>query len=201
MNREEMKEVDSIIEDTISRLEAARVKLRPGPATPGVEVGTLPQTGFRFSVKSERELVGVHPMLVECTRDALFHYATQDFAAHDGLRTTAEQRQHVANGASRTMNSKHLRQSDGFGHAVDLVPWINGGLKWDWDGCAKIAYAMDQAATRLGIADKIVWGGAWDRTLADYGSNLDSYMEEVHAYKKRHPGPDFIDGPHFEIRP
>jgi len=58
---------------------------------------------------------------------------------------------------------------------------------------------MDQAATELGIAHLITWGGAWDRKLSDFGGNERAYQAEVEAYKIRHPGKDFIDGPHFEI--
>src|SRR3546814_9290907 len=57
---------------------------------------------------------------------------------------------------------------------------------------------MDQAATELGLASKIRWGGAWDRVLSDFGGSIDSYREECEAYAKRHPGKDFLDGPHFE---
>lgn len=172
------------------------VKIPVGSST----VTHLPETGFKFSERSRKELEGVHPALVECVRLALTRYTTVDFMVFDGLRTKEEQRNHVKNGTSRTMNSMHLRQESGYGHAVDLVPIIGGVPKWDWDGCAAIAYAMDLAATQLGIADKITWGGAWDRTLADYGGDSQAYMAEVEAYKRRHPGPDFIDGPHFQLR-
>jgi peptidoglycan L-alanyl-D-glutamate endopeptidase CwlK len=153
------------------------------PAAPG---------RFVFGKTSEKELIGVKPELVECVREAL-ELSTQDFMVFDGLRTLEEQKRHVANGTSKTMKSKHL---DGL--AVDLVPFIDGEPKWDWEGCYEIAMAMDEAATHLGFADNIRWGGAWDRTLADFGGNKKAYAEEVAAYRQRHPGPDFIDGPHFE---
>src|SRR3546814_9111613 len=90
------------------------------------------------------------------------------------------------------MKSKHL---DGL--AVDLVPWV-GKPVWEWDRIYPIAFAMDQAATALGLASKIRWGGAWDRVLSDFGGSIDSYRDECEAYAKRHPGKDFLDGPHFE---
>lgn len=177
--------------------EGGRMEVTPAPtpAPPLSPVAIVPVTensGFVFGKTSEKELIGVHPELVEVTRFAL-RLSTQDFMVFDGIRSVEEQRRHVANGTSKTMKSKHL---DGL--AVDLVPWINGKPTWDWDGCYKIAYAMDQAATRLNCADRIVWGGAWDRTLAAFGNNPEHYKQEVEAYKVRHPGPDFIDGPHFE---
>src|SRR3546814_15285791 len=91
-----------------------------------------------------------------------------------------EQQQHVANGTSQTMKSKHL---DGL--AVDLVPWV-GKPVWEWDRIYPIAFAMDQAATELGLASKIRWGGAWDRVLSDFGGSIDSSRAECEAYAKRH---------------
>lgn len=152
-------------------------------------------SGFVFGASSERELVGVNADLVRVTRLALKH-SLQDFTVFDGIRTLKEQQTHVKNGTSKTMQSKHL---DGL--AVDLVPWIGGKPVWDWDGCYKIACAMDLAATELGLAHRITWGGAWDRKLSDFGGDPSAYAREVQAYQKRHPGPDFIDGPHFEILP
>lgn len=150
-------------------------------------------SGFKFGASSERELVGVHPDLVRVTRRAL-ELCTQDFCVFDGIRTLKEQQALVAKGASKTMQSKHL-----VGLAVDLVPWIGGKPVWDWDGCYKIAFAMDRAATELGLAHKITWGGAWDRRLSDFGGRSDAYKAEVESYRQRHNGPDFIDGPHFEM--
>ena len=150
-------------------------------------------SGFKFGVSSERELVGVHPDLVRVTRRAL-ELSVQDFCVFDGIRTLKEQQQYVKDGKSKTMQSKHLK-----GLAVDLVPWIGGKPVWDWDGCYKIACAMDTAATELGLAHKITWGGAWDRRLSDFGGKPEAYRKEVELYRSRHNGPDFIDGPHFEI--
>jgi peptidoglycan LD-endopeptidase CwlK len=58
---------------------------------------------------------------------------------------------------------------------------------------------MDEAATELGLAHKITWGGAWDRRLSDFGGERIAYEREVQEYRKRHPGPDFVDGPHFQM--
>lgn len=151
-------------------------------------------TGFVFGKTSKGNLEGVDGRLVRCAGLALMKYTTQDFMVFEGPRTKARQQQLVNQGMSRTMNSKHLT-----GRAVDLVPIIDGIPKWDWNGCYKIAYAMDQAATELGLANQIRWGGAWDRTLADFGGVESAYMAEVEAYKRRHEGSDFIDGPHFEL--
>ena len=157
-------------------------------------VTAAPQTtGFFWGERSKSELVGVRKELVECSTLALMKYSKIDYMCFDGLRTPEEQARHVKNGTSKTMNSKHLT-----GNAVDLVPIIGGLPKWDWEGCYMIALAMDLAATELGYANHIIWGGAWDKTLAQYGNNPEAYAAEVKAYRQRNPGPDFIDGPHFE---
>lgn len=171
--------------------EPAEQAAPPPPATAKV-------SGFKLSAKSERELAGVHPVLVRVVRRAI-DLTEQDFMVFDGLRTEAEQRQHIKNGVSKTLDSKHIKQKDGWGHAVDLVPIIGGLPKWDWEGCYRIAVAVDKAATELGVAHRITWGGAWDKTLDKYGGDAKAFALEVLAYANRHPGKDFIDGPHFQI--
>jgi len=144
------------------------------------------------------ELAGVHPQLVAVVKRAI-QITTQDFSVHDGLRTLEEQREYVRRGVSKTMASKHMRQADGYGHAVDLVPYVNGKLRWEWPLIYSIAVAVDEAATGMGIADRIRWGGVWDRNMGQYGTGAAISMQQAVAeYCARHPGPDFIDGPHFE---
>ena len=154
---------------------------------------------YQLGKLSKVNLVGVHPILVKLVGRTI-ELTTQDFTVHDGLRTKAEQQKLVAKGASKTMASKHLPQADGFGHAVDLVPFINGQLRWEWPPIYNIALALDQAATEQGVANHIRWGGVWDKTLDQYGGSSKSMAAEVAAYCARHPGPDFIDGPHFELK-
>jgi peptidoglycan LD-endopeptidase CwlK len=148
---------------------------------------------FKLGAGSMKELNGVNGDLVRCVMLAIT-ISPIDFCVYDGIRSVKEQQQHVKNGTSKTMQSKHLN-----GLAVDLVPWIGGKPVWDWKGCYQIAWAMDQAATQLGMADRITWGGAWDRRLSDFGGDLGSYEQEVTRYRSRHAGSDFLDGPHFEI--
>lgn len=155
--------------------------------------------GFSLGPRSAAELVGVHPALVECVHRAL-RTTRVDFAVHDGLRTVEEQREYMKRGTTRTMQSKHMRQPDGFGHAVDLVPYINGKLRWEWGPLYDIASSMYYAARDMGLP--LRWGGAWDRAFPeDYGDGQSGTMKMMVAkYCARHPGPDFIDGPHFELR-
>lgn len=155
--------------------------------------------GFTLGATSTDNLRGVHPKLVAITQRAIA-LSEQDFTVYEGLRTVARQVKLVHQGFSKTMDSQHIPQADGYGHAVDLVPWIQGHPVWDWSGCYKIAFAMDQAATALGVAANIRWGGAWDRRLSDFGGSVAAYEGAVQLYKPRHAGPDFLDGPHFEWR-
>lgn len=111
-----------------------------------------------FTPRSEKSLQGVHPDLVRVARRAL-ELAQVDFIVTEGLRTRKRQEQLVAQGASKTMNSRHLT-----GHAIDVAPVINGVVRWDWPPFHDIAKAMKQSASELGVA--IVWGGDW-RTFKD----------------------------------
>ena len=56
---------------------------------------------------------------------------------------------------------------------------------------------MRAAAVQKGV--RIRWGGVWDRCLNDLPADPAGLEEAVKAYCARHPGPDFIDGPHFEL--
>jgi peptidoglycan L-alanyl-D-glutamate endopeptidase CwlK len=109
---------------------------------------------FRFSERSERNLIGIHYDLVKVVRLALSITQT-DFSVIEGLRTAERQKQMVSSGHSQTLNSRHLT-----GHAVDLAPLINGAIPWDnWTAFAELAKIVKQAAESLNIP--IVWGGDW----------------------------------------
>jgi len=152
---------------------------------------------FRLGTGSLEELKGVHPILVGVVKRTI-EITTVDFTVHDGLRTRAQQQSYVDRGVSKTMNSKHLPQEDGYGHAVDLVPYIEGKLRWEWKPIFHIACAFDQAATEHNV--RIRWGGVWDRIMLDYGGSPEAIEKAVAEYCRRHPGPDFIDGPHYELK-
>lgn len=181
---------------TLTRVAEAKRPL-PGDKPPTVtdSASATAGSGFVFGEASKKELIGVNVDLQRVCNLAL-RYSTQDFCVFDGIRSYKEQADHVRNGTSQTMQSKHLQ-----GLAVDLVPWVNGGPVWDWEKIYPIAQAVDRAATELGVANRITWGGAWDRKLSDFGGDSSAYKREAEKYCERHPGKDFIDGPHFEILP
>jgi peptidoglycan L-alanyl-D-glutamate endopeptidase CwlK len=151
---------------------------------------------YSLGQRSLAQLEGVHPLLASVVRRAI-KLTTQDFNVQEGLRSIETQRLYVKRGASRTMASKHLKQPDGHGHAVDLVPWLNGQPRWEWPLIWAIAQAVDTAATELKAP--LVWGAVWDRRMDQYGGGAAALKAEVEAYKVRHPGPDFVDGPHYQL--
>jgi peptidoglycan L-alanyl-D-glutamate endopeptidase CwlK len=108
---------------------------------------------FRFSARSLRNLQGVHPDLVRIAHRAL-EITVIDFVVIEGLRTLKRQRQLVAAGASRTMNSRHLT-----GHAIDIAPIVARQIRWDWPLFRKLEPTVKQAAAELAV--QIEWGGDW----------------------------------------
>lgn len=154
---------------------------------------------FTLGSKSLACLEGVHPDLVRVVKRAILITA-QDFSVTDGVRTRAQQARHVASGASKTMASLHLIQPDGFGHAVDLVPCAGGRPVWDWTLIWPVTLAMRQAAIETDLP--LIWGGIWDRRLADLPGNRPGLVSAVDAYKARRRATGksaFLDGPHYEI--
>lgn len=118
-----------------------------------------------FSNRSLRALDGVHPNLIAVVRLALVQ-SDVDFTVVEGLRALETQRQNVAKGVSQTLNSLHLKQKDGFGHAVDLYPYYDGSVQVEAPVAffKQIAEAMEKAADTLGV--RITWGGTW-KSLVD----------------------------------
>lgn len=109
---------------------------------------------YSLSQRSLDAMKGVHPDLIAVVRRAI-KLTTVDFVVLEGMRTLAKQKQLVAKGASKTMNSRHLT-----GHAVDLGAWVGGQVRWDWPLYHKIAEAMQQAADELDIA--VISGANWE---------------------------------------
>ncbi|MBO9331873.1 M15 family peptidase [Achromobacter xylosoxidans] len=119
---------------------------------------------FELSQRSLSRLAGVHPDLVEVVKLAIQRTAV-DFTVVEGVRTLAQQREYVAKGASQTMNSYHLPQADGLGHAVDLAPLVGGAIPWnDWQAFADLAAVVKACAAELGVS--VEWGGDW-KTFKD----------------------------------
>jgi peptidoglycan L-alanyl-D-glutamate endopeptidase CwlK len=107
-----------------------------------------------YSARSLKNLNGIHPDLRRVVDRAL-QDSPLDFVVIEGLRTKERQKQLVAQGASKTMNSRHLT-----GHAVDLVPiGPNGKAAFDWPLYHQLGPAVKAAAEAEGVA--LDWGGDW----------------------------------------
>jgi peptidoglycan L-alanyl-D-glutamate endopeptidase CwlK len=111
---------------------------------------------FKFSQRSEKNLIGVNADLAKLVHRALVISAV-DFGIIEGLRTKERQKQVVAQGNSQTMNSRHLS-----GHAVDVYAYPTPAGKWEY--YQEIAAAFKQAGRELKIP--VEWGGDW-ATLKD----------------------------------
>lgn len=132
----------------------------------------------KFGSRSKRRLEGVHPDLVEVLNEAIKYV---DFTILEGVRSTDRQQELFDDGKSKTLNSKHLEQDDGYGHAVDLALYHKDrpNVRWDdRDGFVALAFFIKGIATQMGI--KIRLGVDWD---GDF--NIGEHS--------------FFDGPHMEI--
>lgn len=142
---------------------------------------------FNLSQSSLTKLDGVHPKLVKVVKRAI-EITTVDFKINEGVRTVSRQKQLVAAGASKTMNSRHIT-----GHAVDLIPLLDvdgdGKIETEemfhWPLFLPLAVAMQKASAELRIP--IRWGGTW-KLLSDTPKISMGLL-----HKK------FPDGPHFEL--
>jgi peptidoglycan L-alanyl-D-glutamate endopeptidase CwlK len=145
---------------------------------------------FQLGTRSLQRLSGVHPDLVRVVKRAI-ELTTVDFGVIEGLRTAERQAELFAQKATKTMNSRHMT-----GHAVDLAPFISGQPRWDWPLFYPLADAVKKVAIELKVP--IVWGGAWDKQIAELG-DMEKAVEGYVARRKKLGAKAFIDGPHFEL--
>lgn len=152
---------------------------------------------FKLSQRSFQKLVGVHPYLNSVVRDAI-ELTKVDFGVIYGVRTVEEQEKLVAAGRSQTMKSKHLKQEDGFCHAVDLMAYVDGEPCWEINVYDDICDAMKEAAKKNNIAVK--WGAAWSEgDIRDYPGTAEEAMNKYVDLRRSQGRRPFIDGPHFEL--
>ncbi|MEG0151656.1 MAG: hypothetical protein RR744_00555 [Cellulosilyticaceae bacterium] len=75
---------------------------------------------------------GVDYRLVHLICESILqHDFDVDWGVFESKRDLETQRRYVREGASKTMNSKHIPDKDGIVRAVDIVPYVNGGYNWD----------------------------------------------------------------------
>ena len=121
-----------------------------------------------FSKQSRARLDSTDERLGRVFEEVIKHF---DCTILEGRRTIDRQKMLVAQGKSKTMNSKHL-----VGKAVDVAPY-----PIDWNDRERFTYFAGYVmgiAAKMGI--KLRWGGDWDR---------DTQVKDN----------SFDDLPHFEI--
>ena len=120
---------------------------------------------IELNERSRKSLEGVHPDLVKVVELAA-QLISQKFIVICGVRTEEEQKKLYAQGRTApgkivtwTLKSRHLPNGEGWGQAVDIVPYpVDWGTGEKFD---LIAQAILEAGERLGIA--VRWGADWDQ--------------------------------------
>ncbi len=125
----------------------------PTARTGSQELAAVNPTGFRLGKSSKNWLIGVHADLIKVVLRAEA-ITTIPFAVIEGVRTLERQKELFAQGASKTMNSRHLT-----GHAVDIAPLIDGKVSWHWPHYRELEPVIKRAAADVRVA--VDWGGDW----------------------------------------
>ncbi|OPH36053.1 M15 family metallopeptidase [Moraxella equi] len=155
-----------------------------------VDIAPKNKPTYSLSELSLSRLKGVNPNLVKVVKRAI-EITGVDFRVQEGLRTKERQALLVRQGASQTMNSRHLT-----GHAVDLVAIVDGQVSWDFNHYYTIAKAIAQASTELGVS--VRWGGAWT-VITNKNGTPQEWVKAYKAERKKLGKKEFLDGVHFEI--
>lgn len=117
-----------------------------------------------LTAKDTQLLYGVHPDLVKVVQKAA-EITTQPFTVTEGVRTVEREKSLIAKGVSSLKDPFRCRHvptkcKEGvLGHAVDLVPLVDGKPVWDWKIIPLVARAMKAAASAENVV--IEWGGDW----------------------------------------
>lgn len=129
---------------------------------------------YKFGKTSKRKLQECHPDLKRIANELI---KMMDVTVLEGARTPERQKELVRTGMSKIMDSKHLIQSDGYAHAMDLAPF-----PIDWNDRERFVYMQGMIrgiAQQLDI--EIRSGIDWDN---------DGILKD-HS---------FFDGPHVELK-
>jgi len=156
---------------------------------------------MNLDARTRKNITRLHPDLVRVLERAS-EISAQPFGVAAQATRTAEE-QHALFLAGRSQKdgykhrSNHQLQADGLGHAVDLTPIVGG--KYDVNAVApqySIAAAMARASAELNIP--LTWGGNWLEPLI--GTTPADMRASEARYVAKHPGPDFLDRPHFQLK-
>jgi len=123
-----------------------------------------------FSDRSLARLNSTDERLVRVFTEVVKHF---DCTILEGKRTVDRQKMLVAQGKSKTMNSKHLT-----GKAVDVAPY-----PIDWNDRERFTYFAGYVmgiAAKMGI--KLRWGGDWARDTQVSNNSFDDLPHfEIHG--------------------
>ena len=136
-----------------------------------------------FGSRSLKNMTGIHPDL-RLVLDKALQDSPLDFVVIEGLRTKERQKQLVASGASKTMNSRHIT-----GHAVDLLPiGLDGKPAFVWPLYDQLGPAVKKAAADLGI--ELDWGGDWKKFKDGPHFELDRTAYPVGEWETKAKAPE-----------
>lgn len=173
-----------------------------------------PPMTFALGKTSLSRCTHVNPRLMRVVHAAIARSPVDFGITEEQSRTVAEQQHKIDQGVSflkDPRNGRHVIPLGGqWSRAIDLVPWVDGRFQWGddhWrvktaDGRVlepffDIAAAMRSASIEL--AEPLIWGGIWDQQLRDLPEDAKGIAQALEDYKRRHSGPDHLDGPHFEL--
>lgn len=119
---------------------------------------------MKVDPRTARNLEQVHPDLVMLMRT---FEPPWPIVIIDGVRTLEEQEKLFEDGASATLNSRHLLKRAAklgreYAHAVDFAVFPDGidkPVSWEWQYYAAVGAALKAHARRMNI--DIKWGGDW----------------------------------------
>lgn len=137
---------------------------------------------FSYGDASKKNLIGVHPRLVQVA-NAVILRSPIDFKIIEGVRSDEQcyinfgkgrtKAECIAGGCppeysrpndnkvtwvKKALNSKHRKQADGFGHALDFLP-----APYDWKNLRDFTTVAELFLT-VGreIGQPVRWGADWD---------------------------------------
>lgn len=151
-----------------------------------------------FGPKSLANLNGVLPSLVQVAKLAITLCRFDGTViSGGGMRTQAQADTNVANGTG-IANSRHIKQADGFGHAIDLIPLTPGkGIDWENLTAFKaMANAVKQASAELDVPIRQgcdwnmngVFSEAREFDWAHFEDPIEFHQAEARAEMERHQG-------------
>lgn len=113
---------------------------------------------FKFSGASLQKLADVHPDLSRLAKRVIAR-SRIDFGIAEGARSPERQAELLKEKKTTTLNSLHLIQDDGFAHAIDITPFVNGKFTTSEKYYRPIIQAFVTESILLGV--QVEFGALW----------------------------------------